>query len=151
MAGRWWRGFRIWLVGTEISLAIIALNGDPITATRRLRKGLRDVRDRAARHDHRWAAVAMAGLTDEGRALILIQHAGITRDELWTRFERRWPAVIVVDRGDATPSSRMTVDAAAALARRRRGIEPICAKISLDPPRRDLILGADARHSICFD
>jgi hypothetical protein len=62
---------------------------------------------------------------DAGQALILIDHPGIDRDEVWSVFERRWPKVVMRVVGDIQPSSRMTVEDAAALARCRRGIEPI--------------------------
>jgi hypothetical protein len=63
--------------GSEISLATIPLNVDPIVAIRRVRKGLRDVRDRTARQDRRWAGVEFAGLAGEGRALCLVRQPGI--------------------------------------------------------------------------
>jgi hypothetical protein len=122
---RWWRGFRIWHGDAAVSLAVIPLSGELISATRRLRKGVRDVRDRTARHDRRWARVAMAGLVDGDRALILIDHPGITRAEVWSVFERRWPEIGLQDAGDIEPSSPMIVEDAVALARRRRGVEPI--------------------------
>lgn len=89
----WWQAFGGWLTGPEISLAIVPLCDDPIRAIRRLRKGLRDVRDRTARQDHRWAAVAIAGLVDGDRALLLVEHHGIERRLLWSVLERRWPNV----------------------------------------------------------
>jgi hypothetical protein len=122
---RWWRGFQRWLGDTDVSLAIIPLTGGLITTTRRLRKGLRDVRDRIACHDRRWRSVAMAGLVDGDRALILVQHPAIDRDQVWSIFERRWSEVVLQDVGDIEPSSRMTVEDAVNLARCRRGVEPI--------------------------
>lgn len=104
---------------------ISPLPGDPINAMRKLRKGLRDVRDRTARKDHRWGAVAMAGLVDGDRALLLVQHHGIDRASLWSVLERRWPGVLLTDPGCIEPASAMTVGDAAALACRRRGLEPI--------------------------
>lgn len=35
---RWWRAFHDWIVGAEISLAIIPVQGDPLRAIRKLRK-----------------------------------------------------------------------------------------------------------------
>lgn len=124
MMRRWWRGFRLWLADGDLSLAIIPSRGDPDAGTRKLRKGLRDVRDRAAQQDRRWAAVRMAGLVSDIVA-VLVQHCGIGRAEVGARLMRRWPDVVLIDPGDITPLSEMTVAQAAALARRRRGIEPI--------------------------
>ena len=67
----------------------------------------------------------MAGLVDGGRALILVRHPGVDRASLWSVLEGRWPQVLLADAGCAEPASAMTVEAAAALARRRRGIEPV--------------------------
>jgi hypothetical protein len=123
---RWWRGFQIWLDQDDgdISLALIPINGDLIGFTRRLRKGLRDLRDRSARHDHHWQSVAMAGLVDGDRALILIRHPGIARAEVWARLARRWPEIALCNPEKFEPSYQMAVANAVALARCRRGIEP---------------------------
>jgi hypothetical protein len=115
----------VWLNALEISLALIPINDNLLNGTRRLRKALRDVRDRSARHDRRFATVAMAGLVGGDRALVLVQHPGIDRAEVWRMLERRWPEVTVTDPGDIIPTSVMTVEDAAALARRKRGVEPI--------------------------
>jgi hypothetical protein len=125
MMRRWWRGFQVWLGDTDVSLMQIPISGDLISITRRLSKALRDVRDRTARQDNRWQSVAMAGLVDGDQALILIEHSGTDRDEVWSILERRWPEVVLQDAGNIQPSSRMTVEDATLMARRRRGIEPI--------------------------
>ena len=117
--------FRDWISGFDTSLAVIRISGDPISAIRRLRKGLRDSRDRTARQDHRWRGVAMAGLMDRERLLILIQHPGIDRTEVWSVLERRYPEVWLYGPADIEPSAVTTVEGAASLARCRRGIEPI--------------------------
>jgi len=122
---RWWRGFRLWLDDADTSLAIVPLHGDPIIAIRKLRKGLRDVRDRATRRDRHWQSVAMAGVLSDDHLLLLAQHAGITRAATWSMLERRWPDVALGDVDHTEPSAWLTVKDAAALARRRRGIEPI--------------------------
>lgn len=122
---RWWQTFGGWLAGPEISLAIIPLSTNPISTTKKLGKALRDVRDRAARRDHRWGAIAMGGLVDGSRMLLRVRHPGINRAALWSVLERRWPAVVLTDPGAAEPAWVMTVADAAALARRRRGLEPI--------------------------
>ena len=120
--------FRDWLTGDSesVSLAVIPISDDPIATTRKLRKGLRDVRDRSARQGHcRWRSVAMAGLMDRGRLLILIRHVGISRDEVWSMLERRYPEIGLCDPGDIEPSTAMSAEDAASLARCRRGIEPL--------------------------
>lgn len=119
--------FRDWITGSDTSLAVIRISDDPITVTRKLRKSLRDMRDRAARQDHRyrWRSVALAGLMDQGRLLILIQHVGISRDEVWSVLERRWPEIGLIDPDDANPSALMSAEDAGSLARCRRGIEPL--------------------------
>lgn len=115
----------MWLHDPEISLAVIPIDGDLLHATRKLRKGVRDIRDRAARQDHRFAAVALAGVVDGNRALILIRHPGLHRNEVWATLERRWPETVLTDPGSVRPTSRMTVENAAALAKHKRGIEPL--------------------------
>jgi hypothetical protein len=125
---RWWSLFNCWLSGSETSLAIIPIDGGGLFHTiKKLRRALRDVRDRAARHDHCWRGVALAGLLDADRMAMvtLIRHAGIDRTEVWDTLERRWPEVILADRDGTAPSSGLTVKDAAELARRKRGIESL--------------------------
>jgi hypothetical protein len=124
--------FADWLAGPDTSLAFVPLSGDRVILTK-LRKALRDIRDRATREDRRWKSVAMAGLCDGNRALILIHHPGIDRDEVWDILERRWPEIILTDPGNIEPTTRITVNQAADLARRKRGIEPL--RIILAPRR----------------
>jgi hypothetical protein len=122
----WWRGFLLWVGDSDTSLVVVPVTGDPVIAGRRLRKALRDERDRAASRRHpRWRAMAMAGLIDRDRALILIKHPDIARAEVGSMLERRWPDVWLGDAGNMQPSGSISVEAGAALARRRRGIEPI--------------------------
>ena len=67
----------------------------------------------------------MGGLADGGRMLLRVRHPGIGRAALWSVLERRWPTVVLTDPGTIEPVSAMTVEDAAALARRRRGLEPV--------------------------
>jgi hypothetical protein len=69
--------------------------------------------------------VAMAGLADGDRALILIKHDGIDRAEVWAVLERRWPEVGLCDPRDIEPSAAMSAEDAASLARCRRGVDPL--------------------------
>ena len=82
----WWSGILYWSqAATTSSLAIIpALSPAGLhDAARRLRRGLRDVRDRTARRFRRWRIVGFAGLVGgDHRALVLISHAGVERREL---------------------------------------------------------------------
>ena len=119
---RWWKSFERWLAGPEVSLASIPLIGDSIVAVRKLRKGLRDVRDRAARDDPRWQQVVFGGMLDGDRMLMLVQHAGISRGDVWRMLERRWSNVMITDPDGTVPFS-MDQNLAEHLARCRRGIE----------------------------
>jgi hypothetical protein len=61
---RWWWAFREWITDGDVSLAVFEVRDDPITATRRLRKGLLARCPRpGSQHDHRWRLVAIAGST----------------------------------------------------------------------------------------
>jgi hypothetical protein len=119
---KWWQAFTGWLTGVT-TLAVIPISGPLITATKRLRKSLRDHRDRQVRRDYRWAAVALAGLTVGDRALVLIEHNHIGRAEVQSVLSRRWPKVVLQQPTDFEPSSWMSIANAADLARRRRGVE----------------------------
>ncbi len=67
----------------------------------------------------------MAGMFNGDHLLLLVQHAGITRAATWSILEPRWPDVLLGDINDTEPSTWLTVEHAAALTRRRRGVEPI--------------------------
>ena len=125
MMRRWWRGIALWLADADTSLAVIPTIGDPLTATRRLRRSLRDVRDRAARCDHCWCAMALGGLVGDDRAVVLMQHPGIGRDEVRELLEGRWPEIVLTGAGEIEPVWEMTAEHAATLARHRRGVEPL--------------------------
>lgn len=124
---RWWRGFLQWLCSPDVSLVTIPLTGtlNLIPAIRRVRKGLRDIRDRAARVDPRWAAVAMAGMLSGDHLLMIVQHHGIDRGTLWSMLERRWPEVVVAEVGTVEPRFEFSVGHTVQLALQHRGIEPI--------------------------
>jgi len=57
--------------------------------------------------------------------MLLVQHAGTTRAATWSMLNRRWPEIMLGDVDNAEPSEWITVEDAAALARRRRAIEPV--------------------------
>jgi len=72
---RWWDGIRNWLPGSASSLAIIPVQSTAglCDGVRRLRRGLRDVRDRTARCRTQWRDVCFAGMAGgDGTALVLI-------------------------------------------------------------------------------
>ncbi len=72
-----------WLSGPSCSLVLIPIAGDLVNRSRKIWKGLRDVRDRSARHDNRWRDMAIGGLVEQERAMVIVQHAGIDLDEVW--------------------------------------------------------------------
>jgi hypothetical protein len=125
----WWAGIRYWSETAAVSsLAIITMPlpaGLP-DAARRLRRGLRDIRDRTAGRWRRWRSVNFAGLMGgDHRALVLIAHQGIDRREVQDALRQRWPDVVLKDLADEAPVWEMTADDAADLGSRRRGAEPL--------------------------
>ena len=125
---KWWRGFLLWLgFDHDASLVTIPLTAatDLISTIRKVRKSLRDVRDRAARLDLRFAAVAMFGTVFDDHLMLLVQHDGIERDALWATLERRWPMAAVRPIETIEPRSDLSVRQIVQLARQHRGIEPI--------------------------
>ncbi len=125
----WWFGIRHWAAeATTTSLVIIPIHspaGLP-AAVRRLRRGLRDVRDRMARHRRRWRGVGFAGMAGgDGAALVLVSHAGVDRGEVLDVLRRRWPDAAVKSLEREQPAVAMTAEGAADLGRCRRGAEPL--------------------------
>jgi hypothetical protein len=125
----WWYGICHWSeAATTSSLAIISIRspaGLPDAAIR-LRRGLRDVRDRTARRFRRWRTVSFAGMIGgDHRALLLISHEGVDRRDVQDALCRRWPDVALKDLEHEEPTWTMTPDDAAELGNRRRGAEPL--------------------------
>ena len=82
----WWNGMRQWTAeATTWSLAIMRIDspaGLP-DAVRRLRRGLRDVRDRMARYSRSWRDVSFAGMAGgDHAALMMVTHDGVDRPEV---------------------------------------------------------------------
>jgi hypothetical protein len=129
MIRRWWAGMRYWSeAAITSSLAIIPILSPTglSDAAKRLRHGLRDVRDRGARRWRQWRTVSCAGMIGgDHRALVLITHQGVDRRELQDVLGRRWPSVMLMDLAQEEPAWEMTADDAADLGTRRRGIEPL--------------------------
>jgi hypothetical protein len=99
MVRGWWAGIRYWSeTAAASSLAIITMPPPAglFDAVIRLRRGLRDVRDRTARRWRQWRTVAVAGMMggDHG-ALVLIAHQSIDRREVLNVLYRRSPSVFI--------------------------------------------------------
>jgi hypothetical protein len=125
----WWHGMCRWSAeATTWSLAIIPMNSSAglHNAVRRLRRGLRDVRDREARRRNRWRDVCFAGMAGgDQTALVMITHEDVDRHEVEAVLRRRWPDVVVKSLEQEQPVVAMTAEDAADLGRCRRGIEPL--------------------------
>jgi hypothetical protein len=128
MIRSWWNGMRRWTAEATSSLAIISRHssaGLP-DAVLRLRRGLRDVRDRVARRRNRWRDVCCTGMAGgDGTALVMITHEGVDRHEVEDVLHRRWPEVVVKGLEREVPTWAMTADDAACIGRCRRGIGPM--------------------------
>jgi hypothetical protein len=125
----WWAGIRYWSETAAASSLAVITTAPPaglFDAVIRLRRGLRDVRDRTARRWKRWRTVAVAGMMGgDHRALVLISHEGVGRREVQDVLSRRWPDVVLKDLAQEEPAWVMTADDAADLGSRRRGVEPL--------------------------
>jgi hypothetical protein len=99
------------------------IHGDLILATTWPCRSLRDARDRAGRQNYRWTAVAFARLASGAHASALIQYDAIDGMELSAFPQRRWPDVRLTDPRITAPSSEMTIQDAAALARHKSEVE----------------------------
>jgi hypothetical protein len=129
MIRSWWHGMCQWTAeATMWSLAIMRVDssaGLP-DAVRRLRRAMRDVRDRHARHIMRWRDVCCAGVAGgDHTALLLVTHEGIDRRKVQDVLHRRWSDVVVKSLEYEEPTVAMSPADAAALGRCCRGIEPI--------------------------
>src|ERR1700733_6963244 len=98
MIRSWWNGMCQWTAAATTSLAITPLHlsaGLP-DAVRRLRRGLRDVRDRMAHRRRRWRDVSLAGMVGgDHTALVLVTHEGVNQREVQDVLHHRWPDVVV--------------------------------------------------------
>jgi hypothetical protein len=128
MIRSWWNGMRHWSAAATSSLAIISLYssvGLP-DSVRRLRRGLRDVRDRMARRRYKWRDVCFAGMAGgDHTAMVMVTHESIDSGEVEDVLRRRWPDVVVKSVEQEQPAVTMTADVAADLGRCRRGVEPL--------------------------
>ena len=128
MIRSWWNGMCQWSAAATTSLAIVPLHlsaGQP-DAVRRLRRGLRDVRDRMARRRCRWRDVCFAGMGGGGgTALVMITHEGIDQRGVLDALRRQWPDVALKELEQEEPVVAMSPGDAADLGRCRRGVEPL--------------------------
>ena len=123
----WWVGICDWAAATS-SLAILSIDSSIglLDATRHLRRAIRDVRDRVARHRNAWRDVRFAGIIGgDRRAMVMVSHEGIDRCEVQDVLRRRWPDVLIKKLGQEEPTWEMLPADAAELGRCRRGIEPL--------------------------
>jgi hypothetical protein len=138
---------RFWMNdgGSRVSLHVLPLPHAPgglRAAVTRLRRACRDVRDRAARRWPSWRDVAVAGMAaGGGRALLLVRHVRIDRQEVAEVLGARWPDSIVGDVGAVEPHWDFAAEDATELARVRRGVEPL--RMVILPQRA---ASAGARH-----
>jgi hypothetical protein len=125
----WWAGIRYWSETAAVSSLVVITMAPPAglyDAVIRLRRGLRDVRDRTARHWKRWRSVSFAGLMGgDHKALIIVAHQGVDRREVLDVLRQRWPSVVLKDLEQEEPTWVMTAYDAADLGSRRRGVEPL--------------------------
>ena len=92
----------------------------------RMRRGLRDVRDRMARRRRLWREVGFAGMAGgDRRALVLVSHDGVDRREMLGVLHPRWPDVVIKALEQEEPTMAMSASDAADLGRCRRGVEPL--------------------------
>ena len=124
----WWNGMCQWSAeAATSSLAIIPVYSPEglHSAVRRLRRSLRDVRDRIARHRRSWREVCVAGMTGgDGRVLAMITHEGIDRHEVEAVLRRQWPNAVVKELEQEQPAVAMSPGDAGDLGRSHRGVEP---------------------------
>jgi hypothetical protein len=113
----------------SVSLDTLPLHQPPEmlgAAVRRLRRALRDIRDRMARRDHRWHAVAGAGMAlGGGTAMLLVRHPGICEAQIVKVLRRHWPDAQVTDITTVFPIWNLGTEDAVELARAKRGVEPL--------------------------
>jgi hypothetical protein len=112
-----------------ISLPILPLPHQPgglRAAVLRLRRLLRDTRDRQARRSRPWRAVAVAGMAQgDDKVMLLIRHAGIGEAEIVELLRMHWPGAQVTDITRVPPVWNLGIEDAVELARAKRGVEPL--------------------------
>lgn len=137
---RWWRRLMEWCDcgAPATSLAVISIaDNDPFAGIRRLRRGARDVRDRAARHQPRYRDLACGGLLSDRAAMLLVHHPSLSRSAVGMLLAKRWPNAVLSDPEGAEPSFELSIENAVALAKKRRGIQPLTMVV---PSQREIVV-----------
>lgn len=139
-AARWRRGLAQWAgeaAAPALHLVLPEKLRPLIGVAPKLRRALRDLRDRAARNDTRWRAVAIAGMLDgSGRAHVLVRHMELPATLATGAMTRRWPKARCVDSGEMGPRFFFSAADAAAVGRARRGVEPLRVVVLAQRARR---------------
>jgi hypothetical protein len=142
LARRWWAGMQQWITSSDhpVSLAVLPIRHQPNglhASVIRLRRALRDVRDRTARRRRQWRDVAIAGMTtSDGVAMLNFRHAGIPGAEVAKVLRRRWPDAIIGDVESALPRWKFAMRDSVEVAKANRGVEPLRIVV-LDQHRLD--------------
>ena len=125
----WWNGMCHWPAEATMSSLMIIPIPSPTglrEAVCRMRRGLRDVRDRMARRRRLWREVGFAGMAGgDRRALVLVSHDGVDRREMLGVLHPRRPHVVIKALEQEEPTMAMSASDAADLGRCRRGVEPL--------------------------
>ena len=125
---KWWVALMEW-AGPEATLVSIPLGADVIGEMHALRRGLRDVRDRAAYRRPAWREVAFGGIVSGATAVVWVVHPNIPQAALLAVLRQRWPNTAVLSPVGNEPSWAMDTDTAVRLSVLRRGIEPMRAVV----------------------
>lgn len=116
----WWRGILAWSPpGVLLMFRLHHTAGQIIETSRRLRRALRDFRDRRARKHFSWRDIAMAGLVTGDAGWVLA--SGMPAMAV---FGQRWADVRLADSIEM-PSAVMPVLDCVQLAIACRGIQPL--------------------------
>jgi hypothetical protein len=62
---------------------------------------------------------------NDGKATLLVRHAGVGRGEIVEVLRRQWPDAQVTDIAKASPVWNLGIEDAVELARAKRGVEPL--------------------------
>ncbi len=120
----WWAGLREW-AGPDATLVAVPLGGNAIAGMRALRRGLRDVRDRAVYRCPVWREVAFGGLLSGATAMVLVAHPEVRQADLLMILHQRWPQTVVSSLTGGEPLWKMDTATAVRLSIMRRGTEPL--------------------------
>jgi len=109
-----------------IQIPMDHVDGEIRLAVRRLRREVRRLRDRLAVRDSLWQRVEIGGIANSSTMDLLALHASMPRAQVAHRFSVRWPGARVTPlESNWSADGFMSCEDAAALARARRGIEPL--------------------------